>query len=280
MLASMLMCAPSAFEISYEINPWMHGQIATGDRSVAMRQWARLHAAIERVATVHTIEPVTGLPDMVFVANAGFTLDRRVVVSRFANRERQGESAHFARWFAQAGFDCIDWPDDIVFEGAGDALLDRHAMRVWMGHGHRTDVRAAPLLAARFDIDVVPLELIDPRFYHVDTCLCPLAGGELMYYPGAFSEQSQRAIRARVPPSRRIEVGERDAMQFACNAVSIERAVFMHRASDALRATLAARGYTVHTGLLGEFLRAGGSAKCLTLRLDETRSRGRLQRVA
>lgn len=269
MTAKLLMCAPTHFEINYEINPWMRGQVNSGNRSAAAHQWAALERALGEVAEVELIDAEAGWPDMVFVANAGLIIDDSVVVARFAHRERQGESPYFSQWFAQQGFNVLDWPSDVVFEGAGDALLDRGRPLLWLGYGHRSQRAAAVELASRFDIEVQPLRLVDPRFYHLDTCLCPLAGGELLYFPAAFDAAALRAICARVPARLRIEVSASDALHFACNAVSIGTRIVMNRASPNLVRRLAARGYQVDQRPLSEFMRAGGSAKCLTLRLDE-----------
>lgn len=266
----ILMCAPTRFEIRYVINPWMLGHLDAGKRTVAIAQWNRLHAALVRHADVELIEPAPGWPDMVFTANAGLVLGNRVLLARFRHGERQGEEPHFAEWFTRHGFAVLRLPEDLAFEGAGDALLDRAAPLLWMGHGFRTDERATALVAAALDIEVVPLRLTDPRFYHLDTCLCPLAGGELLYHPGAFDAESLRRIEARVPAHARIVVDEADARSFACNAVNLAGHVILNRASQRLVTALNARGYRVTQTPLGEFMKAGGSAKCLTLRLDES----------
>lgn len=270
MKPKLLMCAPTRFEICYEINPWMAGQIDASRRPLAIRQWNRLHAALAQHAHVQIIEPAPGCPDMVFTANAGVVLGRQVVLARFHHGERRGEEPHFGDWFARQGFEVLCLPEELCFEGAGDALLDRAMPLLWMGHGFRTDARAAQHMAAALDIEVAPLRLVDPRFYHLDTCLCPLAGGELLYYPGAFDSESLRRIEARVPAHARIIVGEVDARGFACNAVNLGQQVFLNRASRRLVATLNAHGYAVEQTPLGEFMKAGGAAKCLTLRLDES----------
>ena len=267
------MCAPSRFEISYVINPWMRGHVDASRRTLATRQWQRLRAALARHATVEVMQPAPGCPDMVFTANAGLVLEGRVLLARFRHGERQGEEPHFGAWFAAHNFEVVCLPEELAFEGAGDALLDRAAALIWLGHGFRTDARAAPRIAAALDMDVVPLRLTDARFYHLDTCLCPLAGGELLYYPGAFDAESRRQIEARVPARARIVVAEPDALAFACNAVSVAEQIFLNQASPRLVAQLAARGYRVEQTPLTEFMKAGGAAKCLTLRLDEPRLR-------
>ncbi len=266
-----LMCAPDHFEVSYVINPWMQGNVACCRNDLAWRQWNRLAEAIGEVAEVERIAGQPGVPDMVFTANAGLVLGNTFVLSHFRHAERQPEEAHFDAWFRQQGFQVVRLAPELAFEGAGDALLDRGQALLWLGHGHRSSAACAPALAQLLDIDVEPLRLVDERFYHLDTCLCPLEGGHLLYYPQAFDEASQARIAARVPAARRIEVTEADAQAFACNAVNSGRHVFLNRASDELAKSLEARGFSLHQTPLDEFMKAGGAAKCLTLKLNELR---------
>ena len=264
-----LMCAPRHFEVAYVINPWMEGNIARGSNPVAASQWKDLLALLRRFAEVDCISAERGVPDLVFTANAGLVLDRQVLLSAFRHAERRPEEAYFAHWFSTHGYEVLSLPADVYFEGAGDALFDRRLPLLWMGHGHRSDVAAADVIARLFNIEVVPLQLVNPRFYHLDTCLCPLDGGALLYYPAAFDQASQERIAALVPPELRIAVEAEDAAAFACNAVNCGRNVIMNQASDALSRTLAAHGYLLYQTPLSEFMKAGGSAKCLTLKLSE-----------
>lgn len=266
-----LMCAPKHFEVAYVINPWMEGNIALGSNPVATQQWNDLLTLLRRFAEVDCITAKRGVPDLVFTANAGLVLEKKYVLSNFRHAERRPEEAYFARWFAEHGFEVLPLPCDIHFEGAGDALFDRRLPLLWMGHGHRSDLAAASIIASMLDVEVEPLQLVNPRFYHLDTCLCPLDGGALLYYPAAFDAASQERIATLVPPELRIAVGADDAEAFACNAVNCGRHVIVNQASGSLRAALAARGYTVHLTSLTEFMKAGGSAKCLTLKLTEAR---------
>lgn len=267
----ILMCAPDHFEVAYVINPWMEGNVARCCGSAAMRQWDALASMIERVAHVERIAPAAGVPDMVFTANAGLVLGNNFVLSRFRHAERQAEEPHFAKWFAANGFNILTLPEEMWFEGAGDALLDRQRRLLWLGYGHRSRKECAPLLARFLDTEVQPLRLVNERFYHLDTCFCPLEGGYLMYYPDAFDAVSQARIMARVPADRRIVVSHEDAFNFACNAVNSAGHIFLNRASDALVAELQSRGFAVRQTDLTEFMKAGGSAKCLTLKLTEER---------
>lgn len=266
-----LMCAPDHFEVAYVINPWMEGNIAHGDSKIATQQWMGLARALEKVGRVERITAAPGVPDMVFTANAGLVLENRFVLSRFRHPERQAEEPHFAAWFARQGFEVKTLPPDMPFEGAGDALLDRQLSLLWLGYGHRSDRACAPLLADWLDIEVVPLKLVDARFYHLDTCFCPLEDGYLMYYPAAFDAASQARIAAHVPVERRIPVGAADALEFACNAVNCGRRIFLNHAYPPLVSELHSRGFDVQQTPLSEFMKAGGSAKCLTLKLTEPR---------
>lgn len=266
-----LMCSPDHFEVAYVINPWMQHHVAGTSQASAHAQWEALARAVSNVAQVERMQPVAGVPDMVFTANAGLVLENRFVVSRFRHPERQAEEPHFSAWAADQGFEVLNLPPDLYFEGAGDALFDRAQAVLWMGHGHRSDLRCAGHLSGLLDIEVAPLRLIDARFYHLDTCFCPLEGGYLMYYPGAFDAASQAAIASRIPSRYRITVDENDAYHFACNAVNAGRHIFLNRASPGLVTELSRAGFTVTQTPLTEFMKAGGSAKCLTLRLDEKR---------
>ncbi len=192
-----------------------------------------------------------------------------MVLSRFLHKERQGEEPYFKQWFEANGYTVYELPKDLPFEGAGDALLDREGRWLWAGYGFRSELDSHPYLAKWLDIEVLSLRLIDERFYHLDTCFCPLANGYLLYYPGAFDSYSNRLIEMRVAPEKRIAIAEADAVNFACNAVNVESIVIMNKASDALKSRLADVGFQVLETPLTEFLKAGGAAKCLTLRVTE-----------
>lgn len=260
----ILMCAPDYYGIDYEINPWMHRE-KSADKALARQQWQQLVAILESLgAATETLAPVEGLPDMVFTANAGVVWRDLFVTTRFRHEERRGESPHFERWFVDHGFRtvCIPTPGD--FEGAGDALFCGDIL--FAGYLHRSEFRAHQKLATLLGCQVLGMELVDPRFYHLDTCFCPLAAGFALYYPGAFDEYGRRVLAEHVP--RLIEVGESDAERFACNAVVLGQNVVLNAGCDRTYAALERAGLCCHPTDLSEFLKAGGSAKCLTLRLD------------
>lgn len=264
---SFLMCPPEYFDVSYVINPWMQGNMRNIDNRLAKRQWRSLYDAVSRHARVRLMHPEPSSPDMVFTANAGLVLDERFIVSRFRYEERQSEEPYFSEWFVEHGFEVTSCPPTTYFEGAGDALFDRGAARLWLAYGHRSVLPARDFVANTLAIDVIPLELTDERFYHLDTCFCPLEGGYLFYYPAAFSEASAAEIEKRVPADRRIVCDDANAEEFACNAVNIGSIVIVNHATDGLVKKLAQHGFQVEQCPLSEFMKAGGSAKCLTLDL-------------
>jgi N-dimethylarginine dimethylaminohydrolase len=226
-------------------------------------------------ASIEVMDGSPGLPDMVFPANAAVVLDGRALVARFACPERQGEEVVFTR-FLQAMYErghlgeVALLPEGCFQEGAGDAIWDATRQMFWAGHGQRSSLAATRELAAYFGKSVVPLELATSRFYHLDTCFCPLSGGEVLFYPPAFTEESLGAIHARVAPSKRLEASEADAAAFCVNAVNIGRDIIMARAPDHVRGLLRERGYSVHEVDLSPFILSGGGAYCMTLRLDRT----------
>jgi N-dimethylarginine dimethylaminohydrolase len=266
-VSRLLVCPPDYFDIEYEINPWMR-RSNTVDHVSAVRQWHGLMHVLEREvgAVLERMRPVPGLPDLVFTANAGVVVGRRAVVSRFRYPERQREEAYFEDWFRSAGYDVVTLEPEFFFEGAGDLL---GFPEYWFGgYRQRSDVRAFPLLSKLFAREILPLELVDGRFYHLDTCLCPLSGGELLYYPPAFDSYGQQAIMKRVDEGHRLVVPEAEALKFACNAVCVGTHVALPEGCPTTTQLLQARGYLVHPVPLDEFMKSGGSAKCLTLALD------------
>ncbi|MCP1728491.1 N-dimethylarginine dimethylaminohydrolase [Natronospira proteinivora] len=265
----ILMCPPTYFHVNYAINPWMKGNEDQVCQESAMEQWQALRDLVSRFATVEEIEPQQGVPDMVFTANAGTVAGKRAVVSAFAHKERQPEEAYFARWFRNNGFEVGELPAGVRYEGAGDSLFDRAGQWLWAGSGFRSDEAAQDFLRDFLGVEVLGLKLVDERFYHIDTCFCPLTGGYLMYFPDAYDVASNERIHARVPAEKRIKVTEEEAAVFSCNAINVGKDIIMHECSERLRAALAEHGFEVHTTSLSEFLKAGGSAKCLSLKLDE-----------
>jgi N-dimethylarginine dimethylaminohydrolase len=264
-----LMCPPTLYDVNYVINPWMEGNVHRSSRQNATRQWEQLHAALACLARVELVEPQTGSPDMVFTANAGLVRKGVVALSRFLHPERQGEEPHFRKWFDDSGFAVREVPQSVPFEGEGDALFEADNSRLWAGHGMRSQETSHPYLRDTWGMEVIALRLVDPRFYHLDTCFCPLFGGYAMYYPEAFDAVSQSRIESRYPEEKRIAVSQRDALRFACNAINVGKTILLNEVSSQLSGHLVALGFRVIQVPLSEFLKAGGAAKCLVLRLSE-----------
>ena len=223
--------------------------------------------------------PVKGLPDLVFTANAAVVMDGIALVANFRCPERQPESAHYERAFRELWARGViaavrPMPEDVILEGAGDCVWDPARQMFWTGYGPRSDREAARVVSETYGLEALPLELVNPSFYHMDTALAPLARGEVMYVPSAFSEDGLREIYARVAPDQRIPLSDADAAVFCANAVKIGDDIVMSSCSTALRRRLEAAGYRVHPTSLAAYHRSGGSAFCLTLRLDQRSERG------
>lgn len=273
-----LMCPPRYFAVTYSINPWMNPKAwAEGGAALsekAQAQWAGLRRALAAAgAAIETLEPAAGLPDLVFTANGAVVLDGKAMLARFRYGERKDEEPKFAAAFAalraRGVIEAVSTlPDGVTLEGAGDCIFDAQRGLFWMGCGFRSDAAAAPVIARYFGLPCVSLPLSDPSFYHLDTAFCVLPCGSLIYYPPAFTPAALAEIHARVRPEQRIALGRADATRFAANAVCLNRTVVLSSASPALRRALAERGYAVVETPLDVFQKSGGSACCLTLRLD------------
>ncbi len=277
---SIMLVDPAHFNVSYVINPWMKpsdwAADPDGHAAEARASFDALrHALTAAGATLEIVPGVPGQPDMVFPANAAVVLDRRAIVARFACAERQGEEApYFAALnaFKARGLldDVVMFPEGCFQEGAGDAIWDRTRQFFWAGYGQRSIHAATIELGRFFDRKVVPLELATSQFYHLDTCFCPLSGGEILFYPPAFTPDSLALIHQHVAPEHRLEATAEDAAAFCVNAVCIDRTIVMARAPDHVRAMLSERGYTVTDINLDPFILSGGGAYCMTLRLDRS----------
>ena len=275
----LLLTDPTHFEVTYTINPWMQprawAQDPVGRLAAARRSFQSLSSALTAAGARLEIMPgVAGLPDMVFPANAAVVLDRLALLARFRHFERRGEEEHFRERFRllRAHRRIVDevaqLPPNCFQEGAGDCIWDAVRGRFWAGYGQRSTRQAAAEISAFFGRETTALELVSPRFYHLDVCFCPLSGGEIFYYPPAFSPASLIAIRDVVAPEDLIEATDEDAARFNVNAINIGDRLVMANASPNLAARLAERGYRVSEVDLMPFIMSGGGAYCMTLRLD------------
>jgi ornithine--oxo-acid transaminase len=201
----------------------------------------------------------------VFTANAGLVHKHEVIVSSFRHAERQPEAKFFGQFFSSQGYSVQHLQKKTIFEGAGDALFDSQG-RLWIGSGIRSDAHALDQIMVVFDVDVHGLELVNPHWYHLDTAFCPLPQGQAIAYAKAFSEKSVAALNDAFGANI-TWVSEQDAKNFACNAISIDQNIIMHRASAELKSVLAQRSFEVIETDVSEFLKAGGACKCLTLEI-------------
>ncbi len=267
-LRRYLMCEPRHFEVRYAINPWMDTGTPV-DLPLARDQWLTLVEAYRGHGhTVETIAPVAGLPDMVFAANAALVMDGKVFGSSFHAPERQPEAAAYAQWFKEAGYEVH--PSRSVCEGEGD--LVPAGRYVLAGTGFRTHSSAHREVQEFFGRPVIGLDLVDPRFYHLDTALFHLGGepdggggtgaGNIAYYPAAFSAGSREVLRRLYPDA--VIATEEDALAFGLNSLSDGRHVFVAPQAHGLIDELAHRGYVPVPVDLSEFRKAGGGIKCCT----------------
>jgi N-dimethylarginine dimethylaminohydrolase len=263
----LLMCPPDFYGIEYEINPWMDIKV-NAERKKATQQWDDLYRILtEKMGiTVELLKPVIGLPDLVFTANGGCILKDTAIVANFCYSQRAKEEKYFLNYFKSSDFKAVKPPDDIVFEGEGDILIADNT--IYAGYRFRSNINSHKWISDLLKVKVISLELIDPRFYHLDTCFCPLSGGEILYYPGAFDSYALRVIESQFPAEKRIIVKKEDALLFSCNAVEYKKKIVIHAGTRNIQETLEKRGYRVFQTDLSEFLKAGGSAKCLTLYLE------------
>jgi N-dimethylarginine dimethylaminohydrolase len=280
------MCRPTYYTIAYEINPWMSLR-RQANRARAIAQWSRLYHVLTRLrARVELLPPRPGVPDLVFTANAGLVAGRTVIRSNFRFPERQREEPVVERYFARAGFRVVRLDRRFDFEGEGDALWINGSLL--FGFRFRSDAPAHERLARLLKARVLPVELVDRRFYHLDTCFCPLDARSALWFPRAFDRYGRKVIEALVEDP--LDVSEADAKRFACNAVVVpapaatrggpnpegrgggpgDRAVVVQEGvSGALQRRLERRGFRLFPVDLSEFLKAGGAAKCLVLRLTQ-----------
>lgn len=260
----ILMCRPTYFDIEYEINPWMHEE-RNVDKVRALDQWEKLYATyVDLGQNVLLTDPVPGLPDFVFTANGAVVWKGNAVLSHFHDAERQSEEPHWRKVFNDLGMTLVDVPKGITFEGAGDALFVGD--HLFCGYGFRTERAAVDVVAELLDVHVTPLQLVDPHFYHLDTCFVGLDDSTVMLVPSAFTAESLSAIRERVPTV--IDVPPDIAAGFACNATPIGRHIVASEAIVGMQRPLADAGFDIYPLAMSEFMKSGGAARCLSLPLD------------
>jgi len=255
------MCPPKYYGVDYEINPWMHLE-SPPDFEKAQKQWNSLHdILLSWGLDIQLIEPQPKLPDMVFTANGGLIADGKAILTHFKHKQRQGEMTFFQEYFKQYGLETIALQGDYSFEGEGDALFFGDTLVA--GYRTRSDIQVHQEISKIIDCSVISVELVSPDFYHLDTCFCPLDDQNAFYYPGAFDEYGQKALARLIP--NLIEVSREDAIAFCCNAVVVEKNIVLNHCSLDLQLTLKNLGYFLHCMEFDQFIKAGGSSKCMVL---------------
>ena len=263
------MCPPEWYGVDSVMNPWMAGNVHRSSRDLAFAQWKGMYNVLRGVADVRLLHPEPGCPDMVFLAHGALVQHGVAALSSFAYPQRRAETDHLRRWLQAQGMLVWDTPRETAFEGEGDVVFDEHGSALWAAHGVRTCRSVHSHIGAAWHVPVRSLHLVDPRFYHLDTCFAPLSGGNLLYYPEAFDAASLALIEKAYPVDRRIPVREEDATRMACCALNIGRTVFTGELSRRLALQLFNMGYDVVQLELSEFIKGGGGARSLALRLSD-----------
>jgi ornithine--oxo-acid transaminase len=276
---TFLMCPPEHYNVEHVLNPWMSsgraGNVHRVSRDLAFAQWKGMHNVLRSVADVRLLHPEPGCPDMVFLGHGALIHHGVAAVSSFDPPQRRAESTYLRRWLVSQGFLLWETPRETPFEGEGDVVFNAAGNTLWAAHGVRTCRAAHRHVADAWHVPVTSLHLIDPRFYHLDTCFTPLDGdtsngsGFLLYYPGAFDAASLEAIHRAYPAHKRIAVSELDATRMACCALNLGRTVFTGEISSELATRLFDAGFDVVQLELSEFIKGGGGAKSLALRLSD-----------
>lgn len=255
----ILMCRPIHFQVEYQINPWM--EVGTVDQQRALREWEQLKAAYESLGVkVEVIDQEEGVPDMVFATDQGVMLDDSTfLLGRFRYPERQPETVHYRKWYEEHGYALKELPEGVFLEG-GD--VQWYGDKVLVGTGFRTSGETVSAVGQLADREAIELHLIDPKFYHLDTCLMVLNSDTVFYYPPAFSESSQKKLKEMVP--NLIEFSLDDVLHFAANSVRVNHTVLMHTPTKSFKKAIEMLGYTSKVIDISEFIKAGGGIHCLT----------------
>ena len=270
-MRKLLMCPPHYYNVAHHLQNAHMKMSREVLHNKAQKQWVNLFNLLtyDLGAHVYLTPPAVGMVDMVFAANAALVNGNKAVVSNFTAHARRGETSPYKRILDDFGFHTHVASDK--FEGQGDALFSHGGTQLWIGYGFRTTPTSHREVGNFLEVDyhnVTSLQLIDPKFYHLDTCFCPLDRGHLLYYPGAFTPNALQIIHDKFGLDNCIPVSDQDADNFACNLISLDNNIVLNRASDKLVYDLEDHGYAVYENDMSEFLLSGGSTKCSILHLD------------
>ena len=262
----VLMCKPLYFDtLDYAINPWM--QPGTINKEKALQEWETLvKVYTDQGIEVEIIEQQKGSPDMVFATDQGIVQDKKVLLSRFWTDERKNESTHYNKWFREHGYHIMQLPPEVYFEGNGDSYLWND--KLFIGTGYRANDKTCEAVSKLLDYEVIPLEIIDPKFYHLDVGFFPLNNETAFYYPLAFSEKSRGVLKKLVP--HLIEFTDEEASGFCANSVVTDHQVIHQSNNPTFTEKLEKLGYTSIEVDVSEFKKSGGGIHCLTNMLEVT----------
>lgn len=261
-MKKILLCSPAFYDIEYEINPWMHVQNKVNKKKV-LEEYEELKNICQSLgAEVLEIEPVKGLPDMVYAANFGFVKNNLFIKSNFKFRERQKESYYAKNYFEKLGFEIEEMPSGISFEGQGDLLTAKG--KYFMGYGKRTSLDAKKYLEKFLGAQVFTFKLSDPYFYHLDMSFAPLDSNTVLINERSFQKKDLEKIYGCF--NNVITSSESDNKIFACNLVVIDKNIVVGRGvSNELKNNFSKYGFITHEVEMDEYRKGGGSVKCLTL---------------
>jgi len=257
---AVAMCSPNFYKVAYKINPWMGGTV---DSQLAQKQWNALKSAIEKCGvTVHTMESDASVPDLVFCCNSGLVYRDKVYLAHFRHPERQMERKFNEIWYKKHNFE-IYGDTKYYFEAGGDCTFTNKDT-LFAGYGFRTQKEVYDKIQELGDFKIVRCELINDRYYHLDTCFCYLGSNLGLWYPQAFSEDSRRRMKNEI---ELIDVTDRDAEHFVCNSIAFGKTVIVPKGCDDIKPVLEKRGYEIIYVDLSEFLKGGGACQCLILKM-------------
>ena len=261
-LPDFFMCSPDYYDVNYTINPWM-SILNSPNRNLARSQWLALYQLLESFnAKVEVVTPVN-CPDLVFIADAGIIHNNTFVISNFKFNQRRAETPFWKSYFSDR-FDLVEIDNNETYEGSGDSFISGDSL--FCGYGFRTTAKAASYFCEKINLQPKLIELIDERFYHLDTCFSPLKNNNALIYPKAFSKKGLSDLENNFDC---YEILEEEALNFACNIVSFNNNIIINSGSTNTISTLERFDYLVNEVDLSEFIKAGGSAKCLTLKLNQ-----------
>ena len=267
----VLMCQPDHYDVVDVKNPFMAGHVGAINRALARKQWEEVKAAFETAGKeVSLIEALPGLEDMVFCANQTFVgvtpkMEKVCLLAQMRHSSRRREVPAFEAWFSQRGYRIVKLKDGVSFEGAGDAIWHPGKRLIWGGHGFRSQPEAYDEVAQAFESPVVLLKLVNEKFYHLDTCFCPLTSEAVLIYPSAFDAESLGLILKLFPIV--LTASESEAMRLlACNAAVVDaKTAILQRGAASVARHMSVMGLKVIEVDTAEFIKSGGSAYCLKM---------------